>query len=181
MKPKKILLGISGGIAAYKSASLTSYLSKEHIVKVIMTKHATEFITPLTFQTLSKQTVITDMSNPTEPDKIDHIYYPQNYDIMVIAPATANILAKAANGIADDILSTAILACTKPIVFVPSMNTEMYNNPIVQENIEKLKDRGCHFVTPNTGHLACGVHGKGKFPPLEHITAKMNQVLHTIL
>lgn len=174
-----ILIGVSGGIAAYKTASLVSYLSAKHNVKVMMTEHATDFITPITFQTLSKQSVITDMSNKDSPDIIDHIYYPQNYDIMVIAPATANIIAKAANGVADDVLSTSIIACTIPLIFVPSMNTHMYENPHVQKNIETLIQTGCHIIEPDNGKLACGITGKGKFPPLRNITAKMSEILKT--
>lgn len=175
----KILIGVSGGIAAYKTASLVSYLSAKHDVKVIMTEHATDFITPLTFQTLSKQAVITDMSNTDSPEIIDHIYYPQNYDIMVIAPATANIIAKAANGIADDALSTSIVACTIPLIFVPSMNTHMYENANVQANIKRLAWNGCHVIKPDCGKLACGINGKGKFPPLKDITACMSEILQT--
>ena len=128
----KIVIGISGGIAVYKTASLVSYLSKENEVKVIMTKHATEFVTPLTFQTLSKQNVITDMFEQEENSSyVSHIHYAQNYDIMIIAPATANLIGKVANGIADDMLTSTIIACNKPIIFVPSMNTQMYENKTI--------------------------------------------------
>lgn len=176
-----ILIAVTGGIAAYKTASLVSYLAKENTVNVMMSKHATDFVTPLTFQTLSKNKVMTDMRNTERPEIIDHIHYPQKSDIMVIAPATANIVAKAAHGIADDLISTSILAATIPIVFVPSMNENMYANPITQSNIKILKERGYHIIEPAIGNLACGACGKGKFPPLEHITDTINRILHITL
>lgn len=173
----KIVVGISGGIAAYKSASLVSFLSKTNEVKVIMTKNATKFITPLTFQTLSKQQVLTDMFIDEEFDKVSHIYYGQEYDVMIIAPATANLIGKVANGIADDILTSTIIASNKPIIFVPTMNTIMYENKIVQNNIEKLKNYGYHFVEPDNGMLACGIEGKGKYPKIEKIINKLNKII----
>lgn len=176
MKNKKILVIISGGIAVYKVASLVSYLSKENTVKIMMTKHATEFVTPLTFQTLSKQEVITDMFNAKKYDLIPHIYYAQEYDYIIVAPATANIIGKVANGIADDITTTTLMAATKPIIFVPAMNEEMYLNRIVQNNIKKLKDYGYYFVEPDNGLLACGCKGKGKYPTTEKIINKLLEV-----
>lgn len=173
----KIVVGISGGIAAYKSASLVSFLSKTNEVKVIMTKNATKFITPLTFQTLSKQPVLTDMFDDEESDKVSHIYYGQEYDVLIIAPATANLIGKVANGIADDILTSTIIASNKPIIFVPTMNTVMYENKIVKSNIEKLKNYGYHFVEPDSGMLACGVEGKGKYPKIEKIINKLNKII----
>lgn len=174
----KILIGISGGIAVYKTASLVSYLKNNgHEVKIIMTKHATEFVQPLTFKTLSKQEVITDMFAENEPSIVSHIYYAQEYDLIVVAPATANIIGKVANGIADDILSSTIIAATIPIIFVPSMNSYMYENKIVQENINKLKEYGFNFIEPDMGMLACGVEGKGKYPKIEKIVNKINEVL----
>ena len=169
----KIVVGISGGIAAYKSASLVSFLSKTNEVKVIMTKNATKFITPLTFQTLSKQQVLTDMFIDEEFDKVSHIYYGQEYDVMIIAPATANLIGK----VADDILTSTIIASNKPIIFVPTMNTIMYENKIVQNNIEKLKNYGYHFVEPDNGMLACGIEGKGKYPKIEKIINKLNKII----
>lgn len=176
MQNKRILIIVSGGIAAYKTASLVSYLSKENTVKVMMTKHATEFITPLTFQTLSKQEVITDMFHDNEYNIIPHIYYAQEYDFIIVAPTTANILGKVANGIADDIATSTLIATTKPIIFVPAMNQEMYLNKIVQNNIQKLKDYGYYFVEPDNGLLACGYDGIGKYPKIEKILNKLTEV-----
>lgn len=174
----KIVIGISGGIAVYKTASLVSYLSKENEVKVIMTKHATEFVTPLTFETLSKQRVITDMFTQEEnPNFVSHIHYAQDYDVMIVAPTTANLLGKIANGIADDMLTSTIIASNKPIILVPSMNTIMYENKIVKKNIEILKDLGFYFVEPDNGILACGIEGKGKYPKLDKIIKKLDKVM----
>lgn len=170
MKGKKILLGVSGGIAVYKACSLASFLSKENEVKVVMTEAATKFVTPLTFQTLTKNGVLIDMFDEQRPDIVAHIYYPQEWcDLFIIAPATANTIGKAANGIADNILTSCIIAATKPILFVPSMNTHMYENALTQDNIEKLKDRGYQFVEPAEGILACGTEGKGRFPNTKEI------------
>lgn len=177
MKNKKILVGVSGGIAVYKACSLVSYLARENEVKVIMTDAATEFVTPLTFQVLSKRGVIQDMFHDTEPDKVPHIYYPQEWsDLFVVAPATADIIGKAASGIADDMLSSCIIASDKPILFVPSMNTVMYENRVVQENIEKLCGLGHKFVSPGEGMLACGVYGKGSFPQIPDIVNEMEKM-----
>lgn len=174
-----ILIGISGGIAVYKVASLVSYLKKNgDNVKVIMTKNATEFVTPLTFQTLSKEKVITNMFNEAEYDKVAHIYYPQEWaDIFVIAPATANVIGKVANGIADDMLTSSIIATTVPVLFVPAMNTHMYANYIVQKNMKELSKYGYEFVEPDVGMLACDYEGIGKFPKLDKITNKINEIL----
>lgn len=170
-----ILLGVSGGIAAYKACSLASYLSKENRVKVVMTKAAMSFITPLTFQTLTKNQVLTTMED--SPEVVAHIYYPQEWsDLFIIAPATANIIGKAANGIADDVLSSCIIASDKPIIYVPAMNTHMYNNPVVQQNIEKLKSFGHRFVEPDVGALACGEEGIGKYPKMEKIIEMIKEV-----
>lgn len=173
----KIVVGISGGIAAYKSASLVSYLSKENEVKVIMTKHATEFITPLTFETLSKKSVLTDMFKEKDPEIVEHIYYAQEYDCMIIAPATANIIGKIANGIADDMLTSTVIACNKPIFIVPSMNTVMYENKIVQKNINTLKELGFYIIEPDVGMLACGVEGKGKYPEISKIVNTVKNIM----
>lgn len=178
MGNKKILIGVSGGIAAYKACSLVSFLSKENDVKVIMTKAATEFVTPLTFQTLSKNSVLTGMEDKDRADVVAHIYYPQEWcDLFIIAPATADIIGKAAHGIADDILSSCIIASAKPILYVPSMNTHMYENPIVQGNMERLKQCGNIFIEPDTGMLACGAEGKGKYPPTKKIVEAADNIL----
>ena len=174
----KILVGITGGIASYKAASLVSYLNNRgDEVKVMMTKHATEFISPLTFETLSKQKVITVMFNDSEPGIVSHIYYAQEYDLIVVAPATANIIGKVSNGIADDMLSSTLIAANIPILFVPAMNSYMYENKIVQENIKKLKNYGYYFVEPDIGMLACGVEGKGKYPKTEKIVTQIDSIL----
>lgn len=176
MKGKKIIVGIGGGIAVYKACSLVSFLAKDNEVKVIMTKAATEFVTPLTFQTLSKKKVLTSMFDEERPDIVAHIYYPQEWcDYFVIAPATADLIGKAANGIADDILSSCIIACDKPILYVPSMNTVMYENPVVQKNIEYLSKRNV-FVEPDIGMLACGAEGKGKFPKIPKIIEALERM-----
>lgn len=173
-----ITVGVCGSISAYKAASLVSFLSKSHNVKVIMTHAATKFVTPLTFQTLSKHSVITDTFDENEPEHVNHIHYAQKCDCIIIAPATANIIAKAAHGIADDALSSTLVASNKPILFVPAMNTVMYQNPITQENIQILKQRNkYHFVTPENGELACGASGIGKYPNNRKIVNKLNQIL----
>lgn len=179
MKNKKITIGICGGIAAYKVASLVSLLKKQENVdvKIIMTKHATNFITPLTLETLSKNKVVIDMFEEENYDYVGHIEYGQNTDLLVIVPATANILGKTANGIADDMLSSTIIASTKPILFVPAMNEHMYLNKIVQNNIQKLKDYGYMFLEPDSGLLACGVNGTGKLPSTKSIFNKIEEIL----
>ena len=145
LKDKNIVLGITGGIACYKVASLVGLLKKAGAnVDVIMTKNATEFVGPLTFQTLSQNPVVIDMFEPIKTADVRHISLAEKADAIIIAPATANIIGKVANGIADDMLSTVIMASTKPVIFAPAMNNNMYLNPIVQENISKLKKFGYH-------------------------------------
>lgn len=129
-----------------------------------MTKHAQEFVTPLTFKTLSKKNVITDMFSESEEGVVEHIKYAQDTDLLIIAPATADIIGKVANGIADDMLTSTIIVSNKPVLFVPAMNTCMYENKIVQNNIKKLKEYGYFFIQPDTGHLACNTDGVGKYP-----------------
>ena len=162
-KNKKILLGITGGIAAYKAVDLASKLTKMGAeVKTVMTSHACEFVNPITFKSITHQPVITKMFD-AESD-IEHISLADWADLVVIAPATANIIGKTASGIADDLLSTTIMATTAPILFVPAMNIHMYENPIVQENITKLTNLGYFFMEPEFGILACGYEGKGRYP-----------------
>ncbi len=174
LKGKNILLGVTGGIAAYKSADLCSRLVKQHAgVDVIMTEHATEFITPLTFESLCHRKTVTDTFDRNHPWEVEHIALAEKADCVVIAPATANIIAKLSYGIADDMLTTTVLACTCPKILVPAMNTHMYENPVVQDNLERLRRYGWHILEPATGHLACGTSGKGKMPEpetiLEHV------------
>lgn len=165
----KILLGITGGIAAYKAVELASLLTRKGAqVKTIMTANATEFISPLTVKSITHQPVITRYFNP-EAD-IEHISLADWADLLVIAPATANIIGKVAGGIADDLLSTTIMATTAPVLFVPAMNVHMYENPIVQDNIRKLSGLGYFFAEPETGELACGYRGKGRFPAPSEIS-----------
>ena len=168
LKDKKILLGITGGIAAYKAVNLASKLTKMGAkVKTIMTAHACEFVSPITFKSITHQPVITKMFD-VEAD-IEHISLADWADLVVIAPATANIIGKTASGIADDLLSTTIMATSAPVLFVPAMNIHMYENPIVQENITKLSNLGYFFMEPEFGILACGYEGKGRYPENEEI------------
>lgn len=178
IKNKKIVVGVTGGIAAYKAISLVNVLTKEGAdVQVIMTKHATAFITPLTFQTLSKNKVVVDMFEEENSDYVGHIHFGQDVDLIVVAPATANIIGKTANGIADDMLSSTIIAATAPILFAPAMNEYMYKNKIVQNNISKLKDYGYNFIEPQTGHLACGTEGVGKLADTKTIVNAIDNTL----
>ena len=170
MSNKCVVLGVTGGIAAYKALDIVSTLVKQDIdVRVIMTKAATEFVTPLSFQSLSKNQVIVDMFDEPKSWEIQHISLAQRADVMLIAPATANIIGKVANGIADDMLSTTIMATKAPVVFALAMNTNMYENKIVQNNIEKLKSFGYEFIEPASGRLACGDIGKGKLEKVDTI------------
>ncbi|MDQ0299079.1 phosphopantothenoylcysteine decarboxylase/phosphopantothenate--cysteine ligase [Salibacterium salarium] len=172
LREKNILLGVTGGIAAYKAASLASKLTQTGAnVKVMMTNHAKEFVTPLTFQALTRDRVYDDTFAETEPEKVAHIDIADWADMIVIAPATANMIAKAANGLADDMVSTTILAATCPVYIAPAMNVNMYEHPAVKENMNKLKLRGCHFIEPGAGYLACGWIGKGRLAEPEDITA----------
>ncbi|GAA0683543.1 MULTISPECIES: bifunctional phosphopantothenoylcysteine decarboxylase/phosphopantothenate--cysteine ligase CoaBC [Clostridium] len=170
MSNKCVVLGVTGGIAAYKSLDIVSTLVKQDIdVRVIMTKAATEFVTPLSFQSLSKNQVIVDMFEEPKSWEIQHISLAQRADLMLIAPATANVIGKVANGIADDMLSTTIMATKAPVVFALAMNTNMYENKIVQNNIDKLKNFGYEFIEPASGRLACGDIGKGKLEKVDII------------
>ena len=159
---KNIVLGVTGGIAAYKACGLVSALKKQNAeVDVIMTRSACEFVSPLTFRALSGREVTTSTFQEPERYEINHISLAQKADVFVIAPATANIIGKIASGIADDMLSTTVMATKAPCVIAPAMNTAMYENPIVQENINKLTSLGYIFVPPVESRLACGTYGKG--------------------
>lgn len=163
LKGKKIVLGVSGGIAAYKACELVSRLKKlDAEIHVIMTDSAAKFVTPLTFQSLSLNQVVTDMFQSPKYWEIEHISLAKLADVLVIAPATANIIGKLASGIADDMLSTTVMATKAQVIIVPAMNTNMYENAVVQENIQRLKKLGYIFVEPGEGRLACGDIGKGK-------------------
>lgn len=163
LKGKKIVLGVTGGIAVYKAADLVSKLRKQNAnVEVIMTSHAMEFVTPLTFQTMSNNMVHSDMFKEITNFDVEHISLAQSADVILIAPATANTIGKIACGIADNLLTTVVMASNAKIIFAPAMNTVMYNSPMVQENIEKLKRLGHEFIQPGVGLLACGDYGCGK-------------------
>lgn len=172
---KCVCIGVSGGIAVYKALDVVSALRKKDIdVRVIMTESATKFVTPLPFQSLSQNMVVTDMFAEPKAYEIQHISLAKRADVFLVAPATANIIGKVANGIADDMLSTTIMATRAKVIFAPAMNTNMYENPIVQENITKLKKLGYEFIEPASGILACGDEGKGKL-------ADVNTIIDTVL
>ncbi|WP_239711705.1 bifunctional phosphopantothenoylcysteine decarboxylase/phosphopantothenate--cysteine ligase CoaBC [Paenibacillus sp. 19GGS1-52] len=172
LKGKTIVLGITGGIAAYKAASLTSKLvQKGAEVHVIMTASAKQFITELTLQSLSKQRVYSDTFQERDPSSISHIDLADSADLVLIAPATANIIAKMAHGIADDMLSTMLLAATSPVMVAPAMNVHMYQHPAVLNNMNILSSRGVHFIEPGEGLLACGYVGKGRLEEPETIVS----------
>jgi len=176
-KGKNILIGISGGIAAYKVCDLIRLLVKDGFnVEVIMTEHAKHFITPLTIQTLTGNPVYYELFNLIKESKIGHISLAEKADCVVIAPATANIIGKIANGIADDLLTTTVLATKSPILIVPSMNKNMWENPIVIENVKKIS-KIYHVMNPVEGLLACGVYGSGKLPDVEDILENIKILL----
>ncbi|MCR5439721.1 MAG: bifunctional phosphopantothenoylcysteine decarboxylase/phosphopantothenate--cysteine ligase CoaBC [Selenomonas sp.] len=175
---KKIVLGVTGGIAAYKAVEIVSRLRKAGAeVHVIMTKEATQFVTELTFREISGQPVVSDMWEKVTNYNVEHIALANLADLMLIAPATANIIAKAAVGIADDMLSTTILATKAPVYMAPAMNTNMYENPITQRNIQELCKRGFHMIEPAAGHLACGISGKGRLPEPVDIVRIVSEAL----
>ena len=175
-KDKKILIGISGGIAAYKIASLVSRLSQEGAeVHVIMTEHACEFISPLTMETLSGQKCCIDTFDRSRPFEVEHIEVTKDADLYLIAPATANVIAKVACGIADDMLTTTFLAADCPKMVAPAMNTRMYSNQITQDNLERLRKYEIEVIDPMVGHLACGDTGAGKMPSPEDLYAAMER------
>jgi phosphopantothenoylcysteine decarboxylase/phosphopantothenate--cysteine ligase len=181
----RITLGVTGGVAAYKAAELVRRLQQENFtVQVVMTRGAREFITPLTFAALSGQKVITDLFGSEESGEanlesaIEHIAVAQRTDLLLVAPATADILAKFARGIADDFLTTLYLASTAPLVLAPAMNVNMWNHPATQENIKLLRDRGNIVVTPDEGYLACGMIGPGRLAGQEEIVAAVKAALH---
>lgn len=167
---KNIVLGVTGGIAAYKAADIANRLVKlgAH-VDVIMTRHAAEFITPLTLGSLCKGRVVCDMFAPPPKWEIEHISLAKAADLFLIAPATANIIGKIACGISDDMLTSTVMATRAPVVFAPAMNDQMYSNPIVQRNIKSLSELGFLFIEPETGRLACETIGQGKLAAVDTI------------
>lgn len=177
---KNILLCVTGGIAVFKAASLTSKLTQNGFqVRVMMSQSAEQFVTPLTFQVLSKHPVYDDTFDEKDPSVIAHIDLADWPDAIVIAPATANIIGKLANGIADDMISTTLLATTKPVFIAPAMNVHMYEHPAVKKNMQTLKAFGYHFIEPNSGHLACGYNGTGRLKEPEEIVAELKQYFDT--
>ncbi|MCI7726128.1 MAG: bifunctional phosphopantothenoylcysteine decarboxylase/phosphopantothenate--cysteine ligase CoaBC [Clostridiales bacterium] len=170
LKGKTVLLGVTGGIAAYKAAALASTLVKQHAaVEVVMTEHATEFITPLTFEQLTGRKVMVDTFDRNFVHQVEHISLAQRTDLVIIAPATANICAKLAHGLADDMLTTTVLACRCPKLIAPAMNTNMYENPVTQDNLDTLRRYGWDVISPASGRLACGAVGPGKLPEPEEL------------
>lgn len=176
---KTIIVGVTGGIAAFKAAQLVSNLhAKGAEVHVIMTRSAQEFVTPLTFSTLSGYPVHTDLFAPSADGTVRHIELATCSDLVLIVPATANIIGKVACGIADDLLSTTIMAATAPVLFCPAMNVNMYRNQVVQRNMANLKELGYHFVEPGTGRLACGTEGRGRLAEPEEILVSIEDLLN---
>ena len=178
LKGRKIILGVTGGIAAYKAAELVRELVRAGAeVFVVMTRGAQAFITPLTFQTLSGNKVTTELFSLVEESEIGHISLADRADLLVIAPATANIIGKIAGGIADDMLTTIVMATKAPVLLAPAMNVHMWGNPICQENIQKLRGRGFHFIDPEAGELACGYEGKGRLAEIPAIVEEIRSIL----
>ena len=170
LQGKTILLGVTGGIAAYKAAALASALVKQHAaVEVVMTENATEFITPLTFEQLTGRRTMVNTIDRSFCHQVEHIALADRPDLVIIAPATANVCAKLAHGRADDMLTTSVLACRCPKLIAPAMNTHMYENPVTQDNLDTLRHYGWEVIAPASGRLACGAVGKGKMPEPEDL------------
>ena len=170
LKGKTVLLGVAGGIAAYKAAALASALVKQHAaVEVVMTANATQFVTPLTFEQLTGRRTMVDTFDRNFSHQVEHISLAERTDLVIIAPATANICAKLAHGLADDMLTTTVLACKCPKLIAPAMNTNMYENPVTQDNLQLLRKYGWQVITPASGRLACGAVGAGKLPEPEEL------------
>ncbi|CAM3743646.1 bifunctional phosphopantothenoylcysteine decarboxylase/phosphopantothenate--cysteine ligase CoaBC [Mesobacillus thioparans] len=177
---KKILLGVTGGIAVYKGAALTSKLTQAGAeVKVILSESAAKFVTPLTFQALSRSEVYTDTFDEKKPENIAHIHLADWADLIIVAPATANIIGKLANGIADNMISTTLLAATAPVWIAPAMNVHMYQHPAVTKNMDTLRSFGYEFIEPGEGYLACGYTGKGRLEEPETIVERASQFFKT--
>ena len=178
LKGKFIVLGVTGGIACYKAAALASLLVKQHAeVQVIMTENATRFVTPLTFEQLTGKKALTDTFDRNFTHSVEHIAVADRADLVLIAPATANVAAKLAHGLADDMLTTTVLACDCPKLIAPAMNTKMYENPVTRDNLETLRRYGWEVIEPAEGRLACGAVGKGKLPEPETL---LESVLHAV-
>lgn len=179
LRDKQIVVGVTGGIAAYKAADLVSRLVKAGAgVHVIMTRSACEFVAPLTFQTLSRNPVVTDMFAQPGEWEVKHVSLADRADLLVVVPATANIIGKTAHGVADDMLSTTIMATSAPVLFAPAMNVHMYENPVVQNNIKLLAGLGYHFVEPAAGRLACGYEGRGRLADIDIVFARITELIN---
>lgn len=177
---KNIVIGITGCIAVYKIAELTRlFIKKGFNIDIIMTESATKFVTPLTFSTLTRNKVYTSMFDTPDEYNINHISLADKADVFLIAPATANIIAKIVNGLADDLLSTTVMATKAPVILSPAMNVNMWNNPIVQENIIKLKQKGYYFIDPASGDLACGYEGAGRMQDINILYNEVCTILNT--
>jgi phosphopantothenoylcysteine decarboxylase/phosphopantothenate--cysteine ligase len=178
---KQVALGITGGIAAYKSIEILRGLQRAGCqVRVAMTRHACEFIQPLTFRALSGSYVVVDDYSPGNPDPIAHITFSQQVDLFVVAPATANTLAKFANGVADDFITSTYLACNAPVLVAPAMNTSMWHHPATQRNIELLRSHGVRIIEPDEGEMACGTIGPGRLSDPEKIVSIALEILHGV-
>lgn len=178
LKNKTVLLGVTGGIAAYKAAALASALVKLHAnVEVVMTENATKFVTPLTFEQLTGRRTMVDTFDRNFSHQVEHISLAERTDLVIIAPATANVCAKLAHGLADDMLTTTVLACRCPKLIAPAMNTNMYENQVTQDNLDILRHYGWNVIEPASGRLACGAVGKGKMPEPENL---VQHILHHI-
>lgn len=179
LKGKTVVLGVTGSIAAYKIANLASMLVKQHAdVNVIMTKNATNFINPITFETLTSNKCLVDTFDRYFQFNVEHVALAKRADIFMVAPASANVIGKIAGGIADDMLTTTIMACKAPKYIAPAMNTNMFENPIVSDNLKKLEKYGYNIISPATGYLACGDTGAGKLPSEEELFAYIIKELH---
>ena len=179
LKGKTVVIGVSGGIAVYKACDIVSRLKKLNAnVHVIITKSAAEFVTPLTFQSLSQNYVVSDMFEEPKTWDVEHISLAKKADVFLIAPATANVIGKISNGIADDMLTTTVMATTGKVLIAPAMNTNMYRNPILQRNINILRELGYNFVDPESGRLACGDVGEGKLASPEKIVDAVVDLLN---
>jgi phosphopantothenoylcysteine decarboxylase/phosphopantothenate--cysteine ligase len=174
----QVALGVSGGIGAYKAVEIARLLDKRgHAVRAVLTRAATRFVGPITFEAITRQRVITGQFRPGMNADIEHIALASDIDLLLVAPATANVIGKFANGIADDFLSTLYLATRAPVVIAPAMNTQMWDHPAVRENVERLAARGVRFVDPGEGYLACGWVGKGRLAEPEAVVAAASEVL----
>ena len=177
---KRVALGVTGGIAAYKAIEVLRGLQRAGCdVRVAMTRHACEFVQPLTFRALSGSHVVVDDYAPDNPDPIAHITFSQTVDLFIVAPATANILAKFANGVADDFLTTTYLACNAPVLVAPAMNTSMLEHPATQRNLQKLRADGVHIIEPDKGEMACGTIGPGRLSEPDAIVGAALEILRS--